>query len=208
MSPVSTDWVPDLCAGQRTSVCSTGSEDTTPSPISRQLSASKPNASTKLFFFKVSPVTPESRHDIRPYFKKIKSLNKSCSLQNKTNYPDCTKGSLCPYSKGNAHCFERKTCLCAQKQYFWHETEKYMQTTLFYSWNLKICAIKTVFREILSSLLLMLIGQKLFQSAFVAHLSVLSFERWRERISLEWKLFWVNMFIGFKCKIIYYRTFF
>ncbi|KAF6732401.1 SAM and SH3 domain-containing protein 3 [Oryzias melastigma] len=40
LSPVSTDWVPDLCAGQRTSVCSTGSEDTTPSPISRQLSAS------------------------------------------------------------------------------------------------------------------------------------------------------------------------
>uniref|UniRef100_A0A3P9MQE8 SAM and SH3 domain containing 3 n=1 Tax=Oryzias latipes TaxID=8090 RepID=A0A3P9MQE8_ORYLA len=40
LSPVSVDWLPDLSAGQRTSVCSTGSEDTTPSPISRQLSAS------------------------------------------------------------------------------------------------------------------------------------------------------------------------
>lgn len=40
MSPVSADWLPDLSAGQRTSVCSTGSEDTLPSPISRQLSAS------------------------------------------------------------------------------------------------------------------------------------------------------------------------
>ncbi|XP_074505515.1 SAM and SH3 domain-containing protein 3 [Sebastes fasciatus] len=38
MSPVSADWLPDLMAGQRTSVCSTGSEDTTPSLISRQLS--------------------------------------------------------------------------------------------------------------------------------------------------------------------------
>ncbi|KAM9741098.1 SAM and SH3 domain-containing protein 3 [Menidia menidia] len=40
LSPVSPDWHPDLTAGQRTSVCSTGSEDTTPSPISRQLSGS------------------------------------------------------------------------------------------------------------------------------------------------------------------------
>uniref|UniRef100_A0A3Q2CGP4 SAM and SH3 domain containing 3 n=1 Tax=Cyprinodon variegatus TaxID=28743 RepID=A0A3Q2CGP4_CYPVA len=40
MSPVSADFLPDLSAGQRTSVCSTGSEDTTPSPVSRQLSAS------------------------------------------------------------------------------------------------------------------------------------------------------------------------
>ncbi|XP_041846028.1 SAM and SH3 domain-containing protein 3 [Melanotaenia boesemani] len=40
LSPVSSDFLPDLCAGQRTSVCSTGSEDTTPSPISRQLSGS------------------------------------------------------------------------------------------------------------------------------------------------------------------------
>lgn len=40
LSPVSSDWLPDLSAGQRTSVCSTGSEDTTPSPISRQLSGS------------------------------------------------------------------------------------------------------------------------------------------------------------------------
>ncbi|XP_063342060.1 SAM and SH3 domain-containing protein 3 [Pelmatolapia mariae] len=38
LSPVSSDWLPDLSAGQRTSVCSTGSEDTMPSPISRQLS--------------------------------------------------------------------------------------------------------------------------------------------------------------------------
>ncbi|KAM4732343.1 SAM and SH3 domain-containing protein 3 [Anableps anableps] len=40
LSPVSSDFLPDLSAGQRTSVCSTGSEDTTPSPVSRQLSAS------------------------------------------------------------------------------------------------------------------------------------------------------------------------
>lgn len=40
-SPVSPLALPDLRAGQRTSVCSTGSEDTTPSPISRQLSGSK-----------------------------------------------------------------------------------------------------------------------------------------------------------------------
>ncbi|CAN9515144.1 unnamed protein product [Ophioblennius macclurei] len=40
LSPVSADWLPDLSAGQRTSVCSTGSEDTTPSPVSRQLSGS------------------------------------------------------------------------------------------------------------------------------------------------------------------------
>ncbi|XP_031718384.1 SAM and SH3 domain-containing protein 3 [Anarrhichthys ocellatus] len=40
LSPVSCDWVPDLSAGQRTSVCSTGSEDTAPSLISRQLSGS------------------------------------------------------------------------------------------------------------------------------------------------------------------------
>ncbi|XP_023253776.1 SAM and SH3 domain-containing protein 3 [Seriola lalandi dorsalis] len=40
LSPVSADWLPDLSAGQRTSVCSTGSEDTMPSPISRQLSGS------------------------------------------------------------------------------------------------------------------------------------------------------------------------
>ncbi|KAF1384924.1 hypothetical protein PFLUV_G00125240 [Perca fluviatilis] len=40
LSPVSSDWRPDLCAGQRTSVCSTGSEDTPPSLISRQLSGS------------------------------------------------------------------------------------------------------------------------------------------------------------------------
>ncbi|KAF3694066.1 SAM and SH3 domain-containing protein 3 [Channa argus] len=38
LSPTSGDWIPDLLAGQRTSVCSTGSEDTMPSPISRQLS--------------------------------------------------------------------------------------------------------------------------------------------------------------------------
>lgn len=41
LSPVPSDWLPDLSAGQRTSVCSTGSEDTMPSPISRQLSGSK-----------------------------------------------------------------------------------------------------------------------------------------------------------------------
>ncbi|XP_070769465.1 SAM and SH3 domain-containing protein 3 [Enoplosus armatus] len=40
LSPVSADWLPDLSAGQRTSVCSTGSEDTAPSPITRQLSSS------------------------------------------------------------------------------------------------------------------------------------------------------------------------
>ncbi|KAM9356547.1 SAM and SH3 domain-containing protein 3 [Symphorus nematophorus] len=40
LSPVSADWLPDLSAGQRTSVCSTGSEDITPSPITRQLSGS------------------------------------------------------------------------------------------------------------------------------------------------------------------------
>ncbi|XP_030595176.1 SAM and SH3 domain-containing protein 3 [Archocentrus centrarchus] len=40
LSPVSSDWLPDLSAGQRTSVCSTGSEDTMPSPITRQLSGS------------------------------------------------------------------------------------------------------------------------------------------------------------------------
>ncbi|XP_044060997.1 SAM and SH3 domain-containing protein 3 [Siniperca chuatsi] len=40
LSPVSYDCLPDLSAGQRTSVCSTGSEDTTPSPITRQLSGS------------------------------------------------------------------------------------------------------------------------------------------------------------------------
>ncbi|XP_078116430.1 SAM and SH3 domain-containing protein 3 [Sander vitreus] len=40
LSPVSSDWHPDLCAGQRTSVCSTGSEDTAPSLVSRQLSGS------------------------------------------------------------------------------------------------------------------------------------------------------------------------
>ncbi|MEQ2217979.1 hypothetical protein XENOCAPTIV_027330 [Xenoophorus captivus] len=39
LSPVYSDFLPDLSAGQRTSVCSTGSEDTTPSPVSRQLSA-------------------------------------------------------------------------------------------------------------------------------------------------------------------------
>ncbi|XP_060935782.1 SAM and SH3 domain-containing protein 3 [Limanda limanda] len=38
-SPIS-DWLPVLSAGQRTSVCSSGSEDTLPSPISRQLSGS------------------------------------------------------------------------------------------------------------------------------------------------------------------------
>uniref|UniRef100_A0A1A8HN76 SAM and SH3 domain containing 3 n=2 Tax=Nothobranchius korthausae TaxID=1143690 RepID=A0A1A8HN76_9TELE len=40
LSPVSSDWIPDLMTGKRTSVCSTGSEDTTPSPVSRQLSGS------------------------------------------------------------------------------------------------------------------------------------------------------------------------
>ncbi|CAB1456212.1 unnamed protein product [Pleuronectes platessa] len=38
-SPIS-DWLPVLSAGQRTSVCSSGSEDTLPSPVSRQLSGS------------------------------------------------------------------------------------------------------------------------------------------------------------------------
>ncbi|XP_046883655.1 SAM and SH3 domain-containing protein 3 isoform X2 [Hypomesus transpacificus] len=36
-SPI-TDWLPGLIPGQRTSVCSTGSEDTTSSPVSQQLS--------------------------------------------------------------------------------------------------------------------------------------------------------------------------
>ncbi|XP_053179703.1 SAM and SH3 domain-containing protein 3 [Scomber japonicus] len=40
LSPVSSDWLPDLSAGKRTSVCSTGSEDTMPSPVTRQLSGS------------------------------------------------------------------------------------------------------------------------------------------------------------------------
>ncbi|XP_037531656.1 SAM and SH3 domain-containing protein 3 [Nematolebias whitei] len=40
LSPTSFDWHPDLVAGQRTSVCSTGSEDTAPSPVSHQLSGS------------------------------------------------------------------------------------------------------------------------------------------------------------------------
>ncbi|CAF94930.1 unnamed protein product [Tetraodon nigroviridis] len=40
LSPVSSDTPPDLSLGQRTSVCSTGSEDTTSSPITRQLSGS------------------------------------------------------------------------------------------------------------------------------------------------------------------------
>ncbi|XP_033488435.1 SAM and SH3 domain-containing protein 3 [Epinephelus lanceolatus] len=40
LSPVSADFVPDLSAGQRTSVCSSGSEDTMLSPITRQLSGS------------------------------------------------------------------------------------------------------------------------------------------------------------------------
>ncbi|KAF3838625.1 hypothetical protein F7725_010393 [Dissostichus mawsoni] len=40
LSPVSSDWLPDLLAGQRTSVCSTGSEDATPAHFSRQLSGS------------------------------------------------------------------------------------------------------------------------------------------------------------------------
>uniref|UniRef100_A0A8C7H5C1 SAM and SH3 domain containing 3 n=1 Tax=Oncorhynchus kisutch TaxID=8019 RepID=A0A8C7H5C1_ONCKI len=35
-----TDWMPDLTAGNRTSVCSTGSEDTIYSPLARQLSGS------------------------------------------------------------------------------------------------------------------------------------------------------------------------
>ncbi|XP_062855914.1 SAM and SH3 domain-containing protein 3 [Trichomycterus rosablanca] len=39
MSPISpNDWTPDLSAGNRTSVCSNSSEDTTHSPFSRQLS--------------------------------------------------------------------------------------------------------------------------------------------------------------------------
>ncbi|XP_028272647.1 SAM and SH3 domain-containing protein 3 isoform X2 [Parambassis ranga] len=40
LSPVSSDFLPDLTVGQRTSVCSTGSEDNMPSPITRQLSGS------------------------------------------------------------------------------------------------------------------------------------------------------------------------
>nr|XP_020446167.1 SAM and SH3 domain-containing protein 3 isoform X2 [Monopterus albus] len=40
LSPVSSDWIPDLIAGQRTSVCSSGSEDTMPSLIRCQLSGS------------------------------------------------------------------------------------------------------------------------------------------------------------------------
>ncbi|XP_056295352.1 SAM and SH3 domain-containing protein 3 isoform X3 [Pseudoliparis swirei] len=41
LSPVSSDWLPDLsAAGQRTSVCSTGSEDAAPSPTARQFSGS------------------------------------------------------------------------------------------------------------------------------------------------------------------------
>lgn len=40
LSPVA-DTLPDLSLGQRTSVCSTGSEDTTSSPITCQLSGSK-----------------------------------------------------------------------------------------------------------------------------------------------------------------------
>lgn len=40
LSPVS-DVLPDLNSGQRTSVCSTESEDTTNSPFTRQLSSSK-----------------------------------------------------------------------------------------------------------------------------------------------------------------------
>ncbi|XP_030622417.1 SAM and SH3 domain-containing protein 3 [Chanos chanos] len=39
MSPMSNDWIPDLTAGNRTSVCSTGSEETLHSPLSRQLSS-------------------------------------------------------------------------------------------------------------------------------------------------------------------------
>ncbi|XP_020501057.1 SAM and SH3 domain-containing protein 3 [Labrus bergylta] len=39
-SPTYSDFLPDLSAGQRTSVCSSGSEDTTPNLISRQLSGS------------------------------------------------------------------------------------------------------------------------------------------------------------------------
>uniref|UniRef100_A0A3Q3VSC7 Uncharacterized protein n=1 Tax=Mola mola TaxID=94237 RepID=A0A3Q3VSC7_MOLML len=40
LSPIPSDMLPDLKARQRTSVCSTGSEDITPGPISRQLSGS------------------------------------------------------------------------------------------------------------------------------------------------------------------------
>ncbi|XP_034067732.1 SAM and SH3 domain-containing protein 3 isoform X1 [Gymnodraco acuticeps] len=40
LSPVPSDWLPDLLAGQRTSVCSTGSEDAAPAHFSRQLSGS------------------------------------------------------------------------------------------------------------------------------------------------------------------------
>ncbi|KAG5263570.1 hypothetical protein AALO_G00266240 [Alosa alosa] len=38
VSPASSDFTPDLTPGQRTSVCSNGSGDTLPSPVSRQLS--------------------------------------------------------------------------------------------------------------------------------------------------------------------------
>ncbi|KAJ8398008.1 hypothetical protein AAFF_G00433550 [Aldrovandia affinis] len=38
MSPMSNDWMPDLCPGQRTSMCSNESEDTFHPPLSRQLS--------------------------------------------------------------------------------------------------------------------------------------------------------------------------
>lgn len=41
LSPVSSDMLPDLGLGQRTSVCSTGSEETSASPVIRQLSGSK-----------------------------------------------------------------------------------------------------------------------------------------------------------------------
>lgn len=42
MSPMSpSDWMPDLSAGNRTSVCSNSSEDTMHSPLSRQLSGCK-----------------------------------------------------------------------------------------------------------------------------------------------------------------------
>lgn len=41
LSPVPSDWLPDLLAGQRTSVCSTGSEDAAPAHFSRQLSGSE-----------------------------------------------------------------------------------------------------------------------------------------------------------------------
>ncbi|TNN27529.1 SAM and SH3 domain-containing protein 3 [Liparis tanakae] len=41
LPPVSPDWRPDLGAGQRTSVCSTGSEDAAPSPTARQFPGSR-----------------------------------------------------------------------------------------------------------------------------------------------------------------------